>query len=112
MTMPTSYVYIHMHRLCHAREELIPTGIDIGNFKYVRRHLTLGEHSGNRFQVVLRDVATRPGAAEDLESVVTSALNSVSTAGFINYFGLQRFSRNLNLPQIGLAMMKNDMASL
>ena len=82
-------------------------GIDIGNFEFVNHHVSLGEHMGNRFKVVLRDVKPKH-VVDDFVDVVTSSLESVKERGFINYFGLQRFGGTMTTPRIGLAMLHKD----
>lgn len=85
--------------------------LDIGSFQYVNRHLNIGGHRGNRFKVLLRSVRPKTEVAESVEGLVTPALQSVETRGFINYFGLQRFNRTLSMPRVGLAMMQGDVVS-
>ncbi|KAI8800979.1 pseudouridine synthase [Cladochytrium replicatum] len=60
-------------------------GMQLGNFRYVEKGLRLGDLSGNRFGIVLRDVK-----AQD-EKNIHEALSSLRENGFINYYGLQRF---------------------
>ena len=52
----------------------------------VKEPLRLGDLSGNRFEIVLRDVKCSP-------TIVEAAVTALQTSGFINYFGLQRFGR-------------------
>ncbi|VDM16196.1 unnamed protein product [Hydatigera taeniaeformis] len=59
-------------------------GIKLGNFSYSANSIKLGDLYGNRFSIVIRDVA-----AED--SVLHKAIQDWQKHGFINYFGLQRF---------------------
>ncbi|CAG9463675.1 unnamed protein product [Pedinophyceae sp. YPF-701] len=52
---------------------------------YRARKISLGDHTGNRFKVVLRAIQ---GASRD---EVEACLRAVRDRGFLNYFGLQRF---------------------
>ena len=80
---------------------------DVGNFEYIPDHLRLGDHTGNRFNIVLRSLHSAV-QVPDLEGVVASSLEAVKRHGFVNYFGLQRFSISLTAPRIGLALLRND----
>ncbi|EFJ27792.1 hypothetical protein SELMODRAFT_411697 [Selaginella moellendorffii] len=50
-----------------------------------QRGLALGELSGNRFNVILRDVVA------ESENAIKEAAEGMGNSGFINYYGLQRF---------------------
>jgi len=66
---------------------LIKTGKDtiaLGNFKYVKEALRLGDLKGNRFTLVLREVSADT-------KTINKSLEKVSKSGFINYYGMQRF---------------------
>lgn len=93
--------------LSQVRRHLDPECLDIGNFRHARQHLSVGDHSGNRFHVVLRSVHPKTEGL-DFQETVSSALQSVENSGFLNYYGLQRFNRTLTMPRIGLAMMHNN----
>ena len=56
----------------------------IGNLRWTGRALHFGEHGGNHFCLVIRQVE-----AEAL--VIKKAVSSLKRRGFINYFGHQRF---------------------
>lgn len=58
--------------------------IEVGSFGYNKTELRLGDLSGNRFELVVRNVET---SRDYLEPV----MRSLSERGFINYFGTQRF---------------------
>jgi len=60
-----------------------------GDFKYVSESVKLGDLSGNRFSIVLRDVKESP-------QVVEETCKQLKELGFLNYFGLQRFGRGTN----------------
>ncbi len=59
--------------------------VAVGDFRYVREELKLGDLAGNRFELVLRNVAEA-----DVPSV-DAAFRALRESGFVNYFGLQRF---------------------
>lgn len=60
--------------------------IRIGDFEYVKEPVRLGELSGNRFEILLREVSATPVEA-------AAACEAIKASGFINYFGLQRFGK-------------------
>ena len=66
-----------------------------------RNRLRTGHHAGNRFRLVIRDVA--PQAAE----AVPAVLDRLSTRGVPNYFGPQRQGKGGDNYQIGAALL-ND----
>ncbi|KAL7317776.1 multisubstrate pseudouridine synthase 7 [Mucor circinelloides] len=90
-------------RIIMAQEELIQSGIYLGDFKFVPNGLTLGDLGGNHFTIVLRDVQ---GANEaDLEL----SLQSLQSNGYLNYFGMQRFGTSTVLTHtVGCAIMKKE----
>ena len=47
--------------------------------------LRLGDLSGNRFKLVIREID------EKNDQIIQNGIESLKTNGFINYFGLQRF---------------------
>nr|CAI5848544.1 unnamed protein product [Callosobruchus analis] len=71
--------------------------IKIGNFSYKDIQLKLGDLQGNNFRIALRNIV----ASED---VIEKALNLVKERGFINYYGLQRFGNDKEVPtyEIGI----------
>ncbi|CEG83732.1 hypothetical protein RMATCC62417_17608 [Rhizopus microsporus] len=90
-------------RLLKAKDELLKSGIYIGDYKYVPKGLTLGDLGGNHFTIVLRNVQ---GINE--EDIQTS-LESLRDNGFLNYFGMQRFGTSTVLTHtIGCAIMKRE----
>ncbi|MGB1600574.1 MAG: tRNA pseudouridine(13) synthase TruD, partial [Promethearchaeia archaeon] len=56
----------------------------IGNLRWTSRALHFGEHAGNHFCLVIRQV-------EAEAFVIKKAVSSLKRRGFINYFGHQRF---------------------
>lgn len=87
--------------------------IKLGNFTYSRDEVRLGRLSGNRFDIVLRNVdvmgdtdnvATKHSVRQKLEA----AGEALKTTGFINYFGMQRFGRSHDTHEVGIAILKGD----
>lgn len=60
-------------------------GIELSGFRYRRRHIKLGEHSGNRFQITVRNI--NPDEVE----AAKGRLETIIKKGMVNYFGDQRF---------------------
>lgn len=77
--------------------------LEVGNFHFKPDTLKLGNLTGNRFRIALRNVTVN-------EDIVNKALSSLKTNGFINYFGLQRFGNSAKIPtyDIGKALIKAD----
>ena len=61
-----------------------PSHCVISNFRKVLRTQRPGKHHGNRFQIVVRDVA-----AGLTPQAFAAAVSAVSDGGFINYLGMQ-----------------------
>ncbi|KAI8384851.1 pseudouridine synthase [Radiomyces spectabilis] len=90
-------------KLASIREDLEKRDIYIGNYSFVPQGLTLGDLSGNRFTIVLRDVT---GSSE---ATISESLESLRKTGFINYFGMQRFgSSAIMTHEIGREVMKKN----
>ena len=146
------------------------SGIVLGNYEHTDHHVAIGEHAGNHFKIVLRNVRgdhvtsddvtatdrqTMEGIREaghmtsddvtttiketdhmtsddvtmkdaghmisdDVATTVPQAVEGTREAGFINYFGPQRFGSSylgtggFTAPcssLIGLAMLKNNYVS-
>ncbi|XP_055844519.1 pseudouridylate synthase 7 homolog [Episyrphus balteatus] len=79
------------------------SSIKVGNFTFHDKVVKLGELKGNRFRIALRHI---DGDKEEIEKI----LQNVKEFGFINYYGLQRFGNNAEIPtyQIGIALLKSD----
>ncbi|GAX77362.1 hypothetical protein CEUSTIGMA_g4808.t1 [Chlamydomonas eustigma] len=77
-------------------------GVRLGNFSFTSQELRLGMLAGNEFRLLMRGIAAaassssvyskgeKPNATK-LQQMVTEACSKLSSSGFINYFGLQRF---------------------
>ncbi|KAF2077181.1 hypothetical protein CYY_001502 [Polysphondylium violaceum] len=77
--------------------------IRIGEYKFVQKQLMLGDLSGNRFSIVIRNVQ----GANDQE--ITESIEQFKQTGFINYFGLQRFGTgSIPTHEVGRAMIQGD----
>lgn len=83
----------------------------ISDLEYRADRLRLGQLSGNRFKILLREVPVDAlagsGPADQVsESTVSRAFEAVRTGGFLNYFGLQRFgTRQVKTHQVGAAII-------
>ncbi|KAK4887582.1 hypothetical protein RN001_003853 [Aquatica leii] len=77
--------------------------IHIGNITFHDEPLKLGHLKGNRFRVALRNVTAN-------ENTINRALESLKTIGFINYYGLQRFGSDKEVPtyKIGIALLRGQ----
>ncbi|ETV97762.1 hypothetical protein, variant 1 [Aphanomyces invadans] len=91
--------------LWKAQDTLAAEGLHVGGLRYVERPLSLGQSSGNRFTIRIRDVHAAP-------QVVQAAMASVTDGGVINYFGYQRVGDPTTVPtrahHIGHAMLRHD----
>ena len=76
--------------------------LKVGNFTFENNHLRLGELQGNHFEIVLRDIHF------DDRKEAEKAIKSICDFGFINYFGMQRFSNSRNSIQVGVKLLKNQ----
>ncbi|KAG0743702.1 hypothetical protein G6F57_007998 [Rhizopus arrhizus] len=100
-TQTLSLKRIKPGRFVAAKEELMKSGIYIGDYKFVKNGLTLGDLGGNHFTIVLRDVK------DITEAGLQTSLESLRDNGFLNYFGMQRFGTSTVLTHtIGCAIMK------
>ena len=77
---------------------------------------------GNHFKIVLRNVQSSHVTSSDdvITALIPQVMESVKDAGFINYFGPQRFGTSSYGPRrttsfngclIGLAMLKQNYVS-
>ncbi|GAM20693.1 hypothetical protein SAMD00019534_038680, partial [Acytostelium subglobosum LB1] len=73
-----------------------------GDFKYVDQQLQLGDLTGNRFTVVIRDIS-----ADD--ELVADSVAQFKKTGFINYYGLQRFGTgSISTNEVGKAIIRGE----
>ena len=89
----------------------------VGDFKYEKHRLELGELDGNQFTITLRDChfgeddTTLDDAARVklANEVVGEAVDHLQADGFINYFGLQRFGTfGIGTDEVGKKILKED----
>lgn len=89
--------------------------IKLGNFVYSDQEVRLGTLSGNRFDIVLRNVDVGQditSSLHDRKQLVQQKLEAAGRAfqsnGFINYFGMQRFGKFHDTHEVGIAVLKGD----
>lgn len=86
--------------------------IKLGNFAYHPKPIALGDLKGNHFKLLLKNLRFSEGDEIEnlgLNDVVTSAMESLASAGFINYYGMQRFgSYAVSTHQVGLEVLKQN----
>lgn len=77
--------------------------IKIGNICFKDAPLKLGQLQGNRFRIALRNVT-----ADDEQ--IKMHVESLKEKGFINYYGLQRFGNDKEVPTylIGIKLMQGN----
>lgn len=74
----------------------------VGNFCYKDEDIRLGDLSGNKFSIVIRDI-------RESDEQINICCKSLSEEGFINYFGLQRFGTgNISTCAIGKALLQSN----
>lgn len=64
---------------------------------------------GNRFTITLRNISISADSdsSDDIDLIISSALNYVKENGFINYFGMQRFGTgSIPTHSVGIAILK------
>ncbi|PWN41828.1 pseudouridine synthase [Ceraceosorus guamensis] len=77
--------------------------VRIAHLQYADAPLHLGELEGNAFVVTLRNVKVKD------ESMIGKSVDILSTKGFINYFGLQRFgSGSISSHHTGIELFKGN----
>ncbi|CAH1389798.1 unnamed protein product [Nezara viridula] len=100
---------ITTQRMCIKRkraeelEQLSIRGIKIGNYEYKSKSLRLGELSGNKFTITVRNL-------EAENNIIEAAMDSLNKNGFVNYFGLQRFGSSAIVPTfaVGKAILMRN----
>ncbi|KAK0045695.1 pseudouridylate synthase 7 [Biomphalaria pfeifferi] len=91
---------IHPKKLAFLNKML--RNMAVGNFRYVKEPLKLGQLSGNEFTIVLRNVQA---SSEKVDTV----LASLKSEGFINYYGMQRFgTTSVPTHKVGSALLHGD----
>ncbi|KAJ8979560.1 hypothetical protein NQ317_012949 [Molorchus minor] len=74
--------------------------VRLGNYEFKDAPLKLGHLQGNRFKIALRNVT---GSDE----LINQSMQSIKEKGFINYYGLQRFGNDKEVPtyEIGVNLL-------
>eukprot|EP00980_Cylindrotheca_fusiformis_P026976 scaffold18268_cov44-Cylindrotheca_fusiformis.AAC.2 len=80
--------------------------VKVGNFDYVSEELRLGKLSGNRFDIVLRNVQMNDNDDEIDTQLLREAAVSMKKKGFVNYFGTQRFGKYNDTHKVGVAVLQ------
>ncbi|XP_072401441.1 pseudouridylate synthase 7 homolog [Diabrotica undecimpunctata] len=75
--------------------------IRIGNFEFKDVPLALGQLKGNKFRIALRNITAS-------DETISAAMNHLKENGFINYYGLQRFGNDKDVPtfQVGISLLQ------
>lgn len=87
--------------------------IKLGNFSY-GEEVKLGGLSGNRFDIVLRNVDIGDDGADEamrkqlVQARLEAAGEALQTNGFVNFFGMQRFGKYHDTHEVGMAILKGD----
>lgn len=86
-------------KIVRAAERL--THLHVGNFTFHADTLKLGSLRGNQFRIALRQIDAEP-------ETIDASLASLKEAGFINYYGMQRFGNCVAIPthRVGLALLQ------
>jgi tRNA pseudouridine13 synthase len=104
----------HAQRLANLNPKL--WGAKVGDFKYEKFPLRLGDLEGNEFTITLRDChfGEDPSMSDDekvelAKQIVGKAVEHIRTHGFINYFGLQRFGTfGIGTDDVGKMILQED----
>lgn len=74
--------------------------IKIGNFTFKDEPLKLGQLQGNKFRIALRNVTGH-------DDLINKSMKHVKENGFINFYGLQRFGNDKEVPtyDIGINLL-------
>ena len=92
----------------------------IGNFSYSDVDSKLGRLTGNRFDIALRNIYadshglpsnSKRDSFENTKSSLESIANAFKNAGFINYFGMQRFGKFHDTHEVGIAVLNDHFES-
>lgn len=86
--------------------------LKISDIRYIRDPLTLGDLSGNRFTIVLRDLqASSPNL--DINDATRNSIDALKESGFINYFGMQRFGTStIPTHYIGILILQREWSKI
>lgn len=92
------------------------TAFKMGDYKYSKYPIQLGDHGGNQFNITIKNVTLTHGQSEPLErrlqltkEAVELAVIEMAKHGFINYYGLQRFGTHMvGTHELGMLLLKED----
>jgi tRNA pseudouridine13 synthase len=73
-----------------------------------RNKLKTGHLAGNRFEIVLRDVAVSDAAARGVLEIAQESCRQIEQSGFVNYFGEQRFGHSNNSDEGGFHLLRGE----
>lgn len=90
--------------------------IKMGDYKYSKYPIQLGDHGGNEFKITVKNVSVSRGQGCALKrrvqmttQAVESAVSEMAKYGFINYFGLQRFGTHfVGTHELGKMLLMED----
>lgn len=90
--------------------------IKMGDYKYSKYPIQLGDHGGNEFKITVKNVSVSRGQGCSLKrrvqmttQAVESAVSEMAQYGFINYFGLQRFGTHfVGTHELGKMLLMED----
>ncbi|KAI3401265.1 hypothetical protein diail_11971 [Diaporthe ilicicola] len=90
--------------------------IKMGDYKYSKYPIQLGDHGGNEFKITVKNVFVSRGQGCSLKrrvqmttQAVESAVSEMARYGFINYFGLQRFGTHfVGTHELGKMLLMED----
>jgi tRNA pseudouridine13 synthase len=91
-------------------------GSKVGDFKYEKHRLELGDLAGNEFLITLRDCTFGDSDAVEgkekvalADKVIGDAVKNMQVHGFINYYGLQRFGTySVGTHDVGIKILQGD----
>lgn len=91
--------------------------VKVGDFKYCKEPLQLGQHGGNEFIITLKNC--QPLGGQDcslaqrmqmIQQAVECGLSYLKHHGYINYYGLQRFGTySIGTHLLGMKILKGDL---
>ncbi|KAK1751571.1 pseudouridine synthase [Echria macrotheca] len=94
--------------------------LKVGDFKYCKAPLQLGQHGGNEFIITLKNcqpLNPRPMTMADQLKMIQSSLETglayLQHRGYLNYFGLQRFGTySIGTHLLGMKILKDQFESV
>ncbi|CAK8992922.1 Multisubstrate pseudouridine synthase 7 (RNA pseudouridylate synthase 7) (RNA-uridine isomerase 7) [Durusdinium trenchii] len=83
--------------------------IKVGDLEWKASKARVGSHQGNCFTMVLRDVQSGTGGAQQTRQDIAESFQSLKATGFPNYFGMQRFGTGQRpSSEMGLSLLRQD----